>query len=113
MDEGMRAAKMVAAPAYANNEGNLCVCNVAQATPGAVRTWVYFDFERFGADLREYRLSNGIGLSYKILADTNVSSAAHSRAERGGRSNQRIQTIVRLAVWAGLSVDDYVKRGRG
>ncbi len=99
-----------AAAAFAKNEE--CANRVTIGSAAAPVTRVWFDGAAFGRDVRAYRNRERRGLSHHLTWETNVTASQQSRCERGLIPNMRTGTLISLAHWAGLSIEDYVRQGR-
>src|SRR5437879_5393149 len=68
--------------------------------------YAIFDSERFYADLDQVRKERGV--SWTAIAD--ATGCAAFRQTSTHAPNPRIDTLVPAAVWADLSVDQYIRR---
>lgn len=66
-----------------------------------------FDVEAFGRAIRAIRTSRHETLG-GVSAATGVAASTVSRIERADGDDWSVQTVARLAVWAGLAVDPFV-----
>ncbi len=73
----------------------------------AERAW--FDADAFYAALDAHRKSLGITWR-KVATEAGVSASTLTRMAQGKRPD--VDSLARLACWAGLDADDYIRPGR-